>query len=114
MAYTMLALVAVLSLIPSPDIGGSDKLLHFITYFTLSAGFTTLVRHYRSLVFVAVGLIAYGAMLEFLQGLTGYRQMDLFDMMANSVGVLGGLLVRLTPVPGWLRVIESILFNVRE
>lgn len=106
----MLALVGVLSLIPSPNIGASDKLIHFITYAGLSIGFTTLVQQRQKLIFVVAGLISYGILLEYLQGLTGYRDMDVLDMLANSAGVTGGLLIRLTPVPELFRTIEHKLF----
>ena len=113
MAYAMLAMVGVLSLIPSPDIGveGSDKVIHFLTYFILSAGFTTLVRYRRNLMFVAAGLIGYGILLEFLQGLTGYRFMEGYDMLANSAGVICGLLIRFTAIPEWFRKIELLIFR---
>lgn len=107
MAYTVLVLVGILSLIPSPDIGTGDKLLHFITYFGLSVGFSTLVQQHRKLIFVVAGLIAFGILIEYLQGLTGYRDMDVIDMLANSAGVTGGLLIRLTPVPELFRLIEQ-------
>ncbi len=69
MAYAMLAIVGVLSLVPAPNVGieGSDKLMHFSTYFVLSVFFTVLVRFNRSLVLIAGGLISYGVLLEFLQ-----------------------------------------------
>lgn len=111
MAYAMLALVAFVSLMPSPDIGGNDKVMHYLTYFLLSAGFSTLVRHHRSLIAVAIGLIGYGILLELLQGMTGYRYLEVYDMLANSVGVACGLLVRLSPLPLWFRRIESRLFS---
>ena len=111
MAYAVLALVAVLSLIPSPDIGANDKFMHYLTYFILSAGFTTLVRHNRSLILIAVGLIGYGILLEFLQGMTGYRYMEVYDMLANSIGVLCGLLVRLSAIPCWFRRVELHFYS---
>ena len=110
MAYAMLGLVALFSLLPSPDIGTSDKVLHFTTYCSLSAGFTTLVRFNHQLLWVAVGLILYGILIEFLQNLTGYRYMEVADMLANSAGVFCGLLFRLTPVPVWFRQFENRLF----
>lgn len=104
-------MVGVLSLVPSPDIGGSsDKFMHFITYFILSSGFTTLTQFNRNLIFVAIGLIGYGILLEFLQGMTGYRFMEGFDMLANSAGVICGLLVRLSAIPEWFRKIELRVF----
>lgn len=113
LAYATLAIVAILSLIPSPDIGGSDKLLHFITYFILSAGFSVLVQQHQSMIAIAFGLVIYGILLEFFQGMTGYRYMDGLDMLANSVGVVVGLLVRFTAFPEWSRMLEVRLFKVR-
>ena len=102
----MLAIVGVLSLIPAPDIGVSDKSMHFVTYFSLSAGFSLLVRLNRNLIFIAFGLISYGILLEFLQGMTGYRFMETYDMLANSAGVVCGLIVRFSSLPEWFRKIE--------
>ena len=103
----VLALVAVVSLIPAPDIGGSDKLWHFITYAGLSAGFSLLVQRPGQLLLAALGLILYGVVLEYLQGLTGYRTMDSADMLANSTGVILGLPVWFTALPVWFRSIEG-------
>lgn len=103
----MLILVAVLSLIPVTGVGTSDKLLHFLTYFILSSAFVTLVKNTSLLKWIMLSLIIYGVLLEVLQGFTGYRMMDVKDMLANSAGVLAGLLLRFTLLPEWLRRIES-------
>ncbi len=107
MAYAMLILVGIMSLVPAPeiDIKESDKLMHFFTYFILSAFFTALTRFNRNLIFVAVGLIGYGILLEFFQGMTTYRFMEIYDMLANSAGVICGISIRLTLIPEWLRKI---------
>ena len=111
-AYAMLGVVAVLSLMPDPPGAGvSDKLLHFSAYAGLSVGFSTLVRFNRQLLWVVIGLISYGVLIEFLQGMTGYRFMEAYDVLANSAGVFCGLLIRLTPVPRWFRLVESRLFT---
>jgi VanZ family protein len=109
MAYILLAIVAIASLLPAPEMGTSDKLLHLITYAFLSAVFSTLVCRNVSLFKVVPGLILFGIVLEFLQGMTGYRYMEVNDMLANSAGVFIGLLVRLTPIPRWFRQLEIIL-----
>jgi len=112
-AFSMLGLVAFLSLIPNPPAAGvNDKLLHFSSYAGLSAGFSTLVRNHRQLSGVAIGLIGYGIVIEILQGLTGYRFMEALDVVANSAGAMTGLLVWLTPLPGWFRRFEARLFRV--
>jgi VanZ family protein len=110
MVYAMLIMVAVVSLLPAPDMGGSDKVLHLLTYFVLAAAFSTLSRHGRQIIWIATGLICFGVMLEILQGFTGYRMMDLQDMLANSAGVLAGLMLRLTPLPEWFRELEKRWF----
>jgi len=38
----------------------------------------------------AAGFILMGIALEFLQGMTGYRTFDVFDMIANTIGVALG------------------------
>lgn len=108
----MLGVVAFLSLMPDPpgaDV--NDKLLHFSAYAGLSACFSTLVRDHRQLSGVAIGLIGYGILIEILQGLTGYRFMEALDVVANSAGVMTGLLVWLTPLPSWFRRLEARLFR---
>lgn len=106
-AFVVLALVAIVSLLPVPDMGGSDKLLHFAAYAGLSAGFALLVRNLSRLLWVVFGLVLYGVALEFLQGLTGYRLMDIADMLANTVGVVVGVAVWFTPLPIWFRKLEG-------
>ena len=55
-------------------------------------------------------LVLFGIAIEILQGLTGYRYLESMDMLANSLGVTIGVLVRLTPVPVWFRQLERRLF----
>ena len=105
--YLALAVVALASLVPAPDMGSSDKLLHFVTYGALSAGYTLLVQKLRNLVLIALGLVCYGIVLEFLQGLTGYRMSDPQDMLANSLGVAFGLVLWWTPLPYWFQRLEN-------
>jgi len=92
--YVLLVAVAVLSLVPGPDVGGSDKLLHFFTYLLLSGWFSLVVKNLKSLWLVLFGLIAFGLLLEYLQGLTSYRMQDINDAMANSLGVMVGIASR--------------------
>jgi glycopeptide antibiotics resistance protein len=113
LAYSITLVVGVLSLIPGPDIGGSDKLVHFLTYAILSAGFSLIVEQQRSLWLILFGLIAYGLLLEFLQGLTGYRFEDMADALANSLGVITGLGFYFSPLRDILRRFERWLLSRR-
>ena len=67
-----------------------DKALHFTAYFGLCLMTTVAVRADRRALWWATGLIALGGALEILQGMTG-RDADIFDEVANTLGVLTGL-----------------------
>jgi VanZ family protein len=73
--------------LPKLDAGHGDKLGHFAAYALLMFWFAQL---YASRLWYAIGFIAMGVALEFLQGTTGYRQYDLADVLANTLGVLAG------------------------
>lgn len=84
------AAIVWLSLTPSPpqiDLAHVDKLGHFASYLLLMFWFARL---YRVRVFYAIGFIAMGVALEFLQGQLGDRSTDVLDMCANALGVLLG------------------------
>jgi VanZ family protein len=75
-----------------------DKALHFTAYFGLCVMTTVAVRASKPAVFWwAVGLVAMGGALEIIQGMTG-RDADVFDELANTLGVLTGLAI------GWAGV----------
>jgi len=94
-------LCIVLSLIHPPridvDIPDGDKIGHCLAYGILSAWavliFARRSAHWRA----AVALIALGIAIEFAQGyLTSYRTMDVYDALADTIGVLLGQAVALT------------------
>lgn len=87
------AAIVWLSLTPSPpevDIEHGDKLGHFASYGLLMFWFAQLYVARATRLAFALGFIAMGIGLEFLQAQVGYRSYDVFDMYANSVGVLLG------------------------
>jgi len=94
----MLIAVATVSLMPAPDIGVSDKVSHLLTYFLLAGWFGLLARDRVVLGWTLVGLIAYGMLLELLQGQTGYRFAEWGDVVANSIGVAAGVVLYFTPL----------------
>ncbi len=111
LAYILLLGLGILSLIPAPDIGGSDKIAHFAAYAVLSAWFSLLVEQRKSLWVVLIGLIGYGLLLEFLQSLTSYRQGDIADAIANSLGVMTGLVFYFSPLRRILRQVDGWLMS---
>jgi len=87
------AAIVWLSLTPSPhevDIEHGDKLGHFAAYGLLMFWFAQLYLERNARIAYALGFIAMGVGLEFLQGYLGYRVYDVFDMYANTAGVLLG------------------------
>lgn len=107
--------IAVLSLTAVPklnlglDIKSGDKYLHFIAYFGLSVLWYFALKDRISKrmfkFFVPLGLIIYGIILEGLQsGLTTYRTGDLYDALANTAGVIVGL-VFFNRIIKWYRTI---------
>ncbi len=99
----------VVSLIPAPDLGGNDKIGHFISYAMLSAWISLLVKQRKTLWRILFGLIAYGLLLEFLQSLTSYRSGDPADAVANSLGVMTGLAFYFSPLRRILRKVDRWL-----
>jgi VanZ family protein len=80
------------------DLESGDKLGHFAGYGVLMFWFAQL--YLRRLAWAA-GFIALGIALEFMQGWLGYRSFELYDMLANALGVLlgwAGALLRRKPL----------------
>jgi VanZ family protein len=95
-------LCVVLSLTSPIQLGGppdSDKLGHFLAYFTLSAWAVLLFKTRRAQILAAVSLILLGLAMELAQAtLTTTRLGDPRDALANTLGVLTGLALSLTPL----------------
>ncbi len=87
--------ITVLALIPAPEVPvstGWDKTDHWSAFFTLA-----LLAHHsvpkKSLWSVVVALVAYGIGIEVAQSFTPTRQADAMDVVADSIGILGYVLV---------------------
>jgi len=71
-----------------------DKILHLVAYFTLTVSWLFALKDYSNNKIIFIGLFLYGVLMEFLQGwLTTYREKDILDVIANTVGVLIAMLV---------------------
>ena len=109
----MLLTVAVVSLLPAPPaIGMSDKLSHLLAYAVLSGWFCLLARQRMVLAGSIAALIAYGMMIEWLQGRTGYRYAEWGDVIANGAGCLLGTLGYLRPLRRWFARFDAKLASV--
>lgn len=110
LGWLLVAVIVWLSLTPKPpqppSILGWDKSQHLLAYSTLMYWYgMSFAKHWRWPVFI----LALGATLEVLQGLSGFRSFDLYDIAANSLGVLLGLIVLATPASQLLTRVDSVL-----
>jgi len=93
LGWAMVAGIVWLSLTPAPpklDFTLGDKLGHFVGYGTLMFWFCQLYRSRRARLGHAAAFAAMGIALEFIQGASGYRSFEAWDMLANALGVLFG------------------------
>ena len=100
--------VSLVSLEDVPDLGlsFSDKIFHFIAYalmtflWFLAIKINTTYTVKKSIVISAILSIAFGFLIEFLKDkLTTYRTLDLYDVAANTIGVLLAVIVLLNNKP---------------
>ncbi|CAK0772765.1 polysaccharide biosynthesis protein VpsQ [Gammaproteobacteria bacterium] len=106
----LLATVWWLSLTPSPPSANfpyADKVGHLLIY-TIQMVWATWLWPYRRWL-PALSLCVMGAMLEVLQGMTGYRTFEFADMAANTTGVLLGWTLAYTPLSRGLAVVDGAL-----
>jgi VanZ family protein len=100
------SLVTMLSLLPASSpplraLKGNDKLEHIAAYAVLTF-LPSLHETPRTLVRVALGVVALGVGLEFGQLLSEGRQFDVEDMVADSYGALAGIIIGL-PSRCWIQ-----------
>ena len=109
----MIAGVVVLSLIPvEVDLGEDrDKLAHFLAYGSLSLWFGMIFSSRIAQLGMALAFCTMGVGLEFLQGLTGYRTMDVADMIANALGAALGWGLAQTPLKHALAWLERRILS---
>ena len=111
--YSLIAVIVILSLTSSPidtglDFPYQDKLYHMLAYFSLMFWFAQIYHDCTKRNLMAVMLIMMGVLLEYLQGFDPNRYSEFADMLANSMGVLLGLLLALTGAKNLLIKFERI------
>ncbi|WP_228914226.1 VanZ family protein [Salinimicrobium sediminilitoris] len=104
-SYTILILyLSLINLADTPvkELGVSDKVMHGGAYFGLGLLWMLFVlfsfkenKLFKKILIISVSSIAFGIFIEVLQDtLTSYRQLDLYDIFANTLGVvLAGIVV---------------------
>lgn len=91
-------------------IGISDKLLHASAFAGFMLWFSGIFAP-RHAAYLALALIAYGALIEGLQYLTGTRSAEAGDLIADAAGILLGWVVGAAGLRHWCTVLERWLIR---
>ena len=92
----------IISLAPAPDLGWPtfklfqiDKLLHFIMYFSLTIlWYFAAKKFYISNLKLLLSAVFFGLILEIFQHILPFgRYFDLGDLLANTLGVIFGIII---------------------
>lgn len=85
-----------------------DKLGHFLAYCTLMIWFSGVHRREHDLL-VAQYLLLLGLLMELAQGSLAHRSADLGDLLANTAGIITGLLLSRAGLGRWAYWVERRL-----
>ncbi len=86
----------------------SDKVAHFLAFAALMTWFCGVFRLPLTPI-VALGLLAFGGVIEFLQGMVPYRSAEFADLQADGTGILAGWVLAIVGLRHWTRWLESLL-----
>ena len=91
----------------------TDKWAHGITFLFLALWFAG---QYRPAAYwrIAVGLVAFGALIEIMQRTVGYRTAEWLDMGADVAGIAAGLSLALLGLGGWCQRVEAWVIAKRS
>ncbi len=90
-----------------PDM--NDKLQHAVGYFLLTFWFCGIYPR-RQYWVVGLGMLGLGILVEVLQGAMNLgRQADMYDLIADLVGIVPALLLAMTPLGRWPRWLEALV-----
>ncbi len=106
-ATLIVCLLPMPKLVPSVD--HFDKIEHLLGYAVFGAYAAMLFESCRAMRHALLGTIAFGLFVEGLQALVPWRSADGYDAVANTLGVLLGALVALTPASRWLLRLDQRL-----
>jgi VanZ family protein len=112
LGWMLVFFVIYLSLTPEPvqvPMEQGDKFGHVLAYGALMSWFANLYEVFPRRIQFAVGFIALGVALEFIQGWTGYRSFEFADMAADAAGVAVGWVVAPPRIPNYLRAMGKLV-----
>ncbi|RMF95145.1 MAG: VanZ family protein [Gammaproteobacteria bacterium] len=106
----LMLLVLLLMLLPLGELPVDelldDKDAHLLVFGLLMLWFGGVFRP-RTLPAVAAGLLAFGALIEVLQGLLPYRSAEFADLLFDAGGIVLGWALAVAGLRHWTRWIEA-------
>ncbi len=116
LGWFWLLIIVTLSLISIPKIAELsiqhvDKIEHSISYFVLMFLFAQCYTAKATRLGYALLFVLLGVSLEFLQGYTATRQFEYADMIANTSGVILGLILSDSFLNKFIRYLDSTLLR---
>jgi VanZ family protein len=106
-----IVLLLYLSLTPQPPeipVDQGDKIGHSLAYTMLMFWWAQLRVTTGERRRLAASLIALGIAIEYVQGWTGWRSFDYFDMLADVAGVAIGWLLAVPRTPNVLALVSRL------
>ena len=86
----------------------SDKVMHIAAFTFLAVWFSGQYER-ESYWRIAVGLIAFGILIELVQGTISYRTSEWMDLLGDAVGIAAGLIIAALGAGGWSVWVEERL-----
>lgn len=113
LGWLAVVLAIIVCLVPMNELpqppGLNDKSEHIIGYVLLSCWFAGIYPKSRYWI-IGVGLAVMGVLVEFAQGAMHLgRQADPYDVLANCIGVLLGMLLSWWWLGGWAQRVEALV-----
>ncbi len=91
-----------------PDWNVSDKWAHGVTFAILAIWYCGQYAP-RAYVWIALGLLIFGALIEVGQSMLTYRTAELADLSADLLGIVAGITIALVGFGGWSLRVERWL-----
>lgn len=110
LGWAFILFAVIVCLLPGkalPNTGVNDKIEHWMLYAFLTVWFCGLYPRSRY-VFIATALFLMGGGIELAQGAMHMgREADIRDVVANTAGIVVGLLLALAGLGGWAQWIDG-------
>jgi VanZ family protein len=92
----------------------ADKMAHFMAYTWIMLWFGFIYKPGKKYILLGLSLVLLGVTLEILQGVSGYRSMEVWDASFNTLGVVAGWLLARTGLSSTLLWTERLIFSSIE